>query len=285
METNRVKLRIYDSQFAHGTALGSGDLKLYPDKFIWTRQGDSEFKDLCVVSESYFHLLDGIKEKRKIGLIIEPMSIDSRYYEIARTTEFQNKFDFIFTHNQNLIDSNPAKFIFYPFIGCWIELEDRKIHNKSKNLSIIASNKRTTVGHKMRHDVINRYRNNFEGAVFGRGYSPVDYKLEALKDYRFQIVIENENSKHWFTEKICDCFVTGTIPIYNGTSTITDFYNAEGIIQFNNIDELDDIFKKCNEDEYNKRFSAVQDNFNRAQINKSLPDNYMFDFLQKQYNL
>ena len=117
-------------------------------------------------------------------------------------------------------------------------------------------------------------------AVFGRGYTPVDYKLDALKEYRFQVVIENENSKHWFTEKVCDCFATGTIPIYYGTSSITDFYNSEGIIQFSSADELESILKNCTKEEYDKRLHAVYDNYNRSQLNKSLPDNYIFEWLR-----
>lgn len=285
MEANRVRIRIYDTQFAHGTALGSGDLKIYPDKFTWTRSNDSSFPNLCFVSESCFGEINGIRELNKIGLLIEPVSIDSTHYSIARNPEFQKKFDFILTHSQNLINLNPEKFVFYPFMGCWIKLEDRCVYEKTKDISIVASDKNITAGHKLRHEVIRRYRPYFKGSVFGRGYSPVDYKLEALKDYRFQVVIENENSPHWFTEKICDCFATGTIPIYWGTSTITDFYNGDGIIQFSSADELEGILKNCTEEEYLKRLPAVQDNLNRSQTHKFLPDNYIFDWANKQYNL
>ena len=44
--------------------------------------------------------------------------------------------------------------------------------------------------------------------------------------------------KNWFTEKLIDCFATGTIPIYWGCPNIEEFFNKDGIIQVNNIDEL-----------------------------------------------
>lgn len=34
----------------------------------------------------------------------------------------------------------------------------------------------------------------------------------------------------YFTEKILDCFTTGTIPIYQGAPDIGDYCNAEGIV-------------------------------------------------------
>lgn len=285
METNRVKLKVYDNQFAHGTTLGSGDLKILPDEFVWTRGDDATNKGICVVTESFFNQVQSIRVTHKIGLLIEPISIDRTYYAMVRNPEFQKHFDFILTHNQSLIELNPEKFKFYPFMGCWIHPDDKQVYTKTKDLSIIASDKQMTAGHKLRHEVIRRFRPMFKGAVFGRGSNPIDYKLEALKDYRFQVVIENEKNRHWFTEKICDCFVTGTIPIYHGTPSIGEFYNADGIIQFNTADELEDILKNCNETEYNRRLDAVKDNFERAKKYKSLPDNYIYDWIKQQYKL
>ncbi len=289
MDANKyVKIKIYDKQFSHGTALGSGDLKIYPEHFIWTRDDDSDFSDVCFVTESMFRNINSIKEKHKIALILEPRSIDSHAYDIASSKEFQEKFDFILTHNQELIDTNPEKMVFYPFIGCWIELADRMVYKKSKNISIIASQKRITNGHKLRHEVIAKYRSHIEG-VFGRGiagsngYNQISSKLEALKDYRFHIVIENEISKHWFTEKICDCFVTGTVPVFCGTDTISNFYNKDGIIMFSSLEELENILPQLTEEWYESRLAAIQDNFDRASIHGSLPDNHIFEWFKNTY--
>ena len=126
----------------------------------------------------------------------------------------------------------------YPFGGCWILPEDRKIYPKKKLISIIASEKRETEGHKLRHEIIDAIRKDPVVSkyvdVFGRGYNPVDYKLEALKDYRFSIVIENEKTPFWFTEKLIDCFMTGTVPIYWGITPIKGcitFFNTADLIR------------------------------------------------------
>jgi hypothetical protein len=278
------RLKIYDTQFAHGTALGSGDLKIYPTDFVWTRGNDANVGSICVVSESCFDQVKSIRELHKVGLIIEPVSISGKPYAQARRPEFNSQFDFILTHNQALIDTNPDKFVFYPFIGCWIEQADRNVYPKSKNISIVASDKRITQWHNLRHEVIAKYRHRIDG-IFGRGYNFVQYKLDALRDYRFQIVIENERSRHWFTEKLIDCLVTGTIPIYCGDDDIGQFYNADGIIQFSNAEELGSIIDRCTPEEYERRLPAVMDNFERAKKHGSLPDNYIFDVIKERFKL
>ena len=48
----------------------------------------------------------------------------------------------------------------------------------------------------------------------------------------FSIVIENSIESDYFTEKLLDCFLTGTIPIYVGTKTTSEYFDTDGIIYF-----------------------------------------------------
>jgi len=278
-----LKLRIYDTQFAHGTALGSGDLKIHPREFFWTRHNDSTRPDIAVITESCFHEVDLIQAKHKVGLIIEPQSIETEPYQRARNAQFVNKFDFIFTHSQSLIETNPEKFKFYPFMGCWIEHADRKIHDKTKMTSIIASAKTQTFGHRLRHEVVGKLRGKVD--VYGRGYRAVDSKLEALGPYMFSIVIENEKSPTWFTEKLCDCFAVGTVPIYWGATKIGEYFDERGIIQFNSIEELDSILSGLTEDDYYNRMDAIKANLAKDEEHGFLPDNIIGATLARIYNL
>ena len=45
----------------------------------------------------------------------------------------------------------------------------------------------------------------------------------------------------FFTDKIIDCFLTGTIPIYHGCQDISDYFDIEGIIIFNENLDLSDL--------------------------------------------
>jgi hypothetical protein len=237
-----MQIKIADTQFAHGTSLGSGDLKIYPKHFEWYR-GQDNINDIVVITESMFHKVDEFTEKIKIAWLLEPMSISPESYNWIKSN--WDMFDFILSHNLDFIKSlqeikntnintplpilNKTSFrvpdiIWYPFGGCWIMPQDRKIYPKTKGISIIASGKTETEGHRLRHDVIKALGDKVD--VYGRGYNPVEYKLDALKDYQYSIVIENERTEGFFTEKIIDCFVTGTIPIYWGDPTLgKEFFN------------------------------------------------------------
>jgi alpha(1,3/1,4) fucosyltransferase len=71
-------------------------------------------------------------------------------------------------------------------------------------------------------------------------------KLQTLAQYKSAICFENVAMQGWVTEKIFDCFVTGTIPIYLGAPDITNYVPAGCFIdmrQFSGYAELRDHLK------------------------------------------
>jgi len=169
-----------------------------------------------------------------------------------------DEFDEIFTFREDFLNLN-NKFKFVPYHCSWIQYENRNVYEKNKNLSIIVSEKKQTEGHILRHQIVERYKKDID--IYGRGYKFVSDKLDALKDYRFSIVVENTKKNYYFTEKLLDCFVTGTIPIYWGCPKIGDFFNEKGIITFNNIDELNEIIINLSDDKYKEMLSYAHENF------------------------
>jgi len=275
---DKPQIRIIDNQFGHGTSIGSGDLKLHPERFDWYRGAD-QIGDIIVFSEDSFHMVNQVKEKIKIGFILESPLIKDHIYKFIANPDQYNKFDYIFTFDKDLINLNPNKFIYYTFGGCWIYPKDRMVYEKTKNISIISSQKRITAGHQLRHDVIARYRDSIDG-VYGGGYKFVENKLEALKDYRYSIIIENDNCDAMFSEKLIDCFITGTIPIYWGCKSIGDFFNKKGMFCFSNAQELESILKNCTEQNYLDNIDIVKENFENAKKYVH-PEDYMWDNLLK----
>jgi hypothetical protein len=191
---------------------------------------------------------------------------------------YVDMFDTIFTLNEDLIKLH-HKFKLVPYWCIWIKEGDRKIYDKTKMTSIIASNKMTLEGHKLRHLVINYFHKNMD--VYGNGYRFINDKLEGLKDYRFSIVIENVKQNVYFTEKLLDCFATGTIPIYWGCENLSGFFNENGILRFNDLDSLYLTLSKLTEDKYNELLPHVIDNYNRVNKYKS-PEDFMYlNYLNK----
>jgi hypothetical protein len=114
------------------------------------------------------------------------------------------------------------------------------------------------------------------GDVFGQfdGSPRLEFKADSLKDYRYQVVIENGVFDYYFTEKIMDCFVSMTIPIYLGAKKIGEFFNMDGIITITekDIDNISIILKQCNEKDYFDRLPAIKDNYARALEYQNLDD-------------
>ena len=71
-------------------------------------------------------------------------------------------------------------------------------------------------------------------------------KLEALSNYTFCLCFENVVLKGWVTEKIFDCFMVGTIPIYWGATDVETYVPADCFIdmrQFEGYRELRSYLK------------------------------------------
>jgi hypothetical protein len=81
----------------------------------------------------------------------------------------------------------------------------------------------------------------------------------------YSIVIENCQEVGYFTEKIVDCFMCGTIPIYWGANNIGDYFDSEGVLSFQTIGELQSILKKISTKDYTLRSNAINNNREIAQ--------------------
>lgn len=83
----------------------------------------------------------------------------------------------------------------------------------------------------------NRLRDVVNGQYLGRCQN----KLETISNYRFSICFENMALSGYMTEKIVDCFVAGTIPLYLGALDIDAFVPIESYIDMRNFDSYDEV--------------------------------------------
>lgn len=162
------------------------------------------------------------------------------------------------------------KFKYVPVGGSRIKLENYGLYKKERNISIVASFKKWTVGHKLRHEVIAKL--GFENLdVYGNGYNNLidEYdkkfgKIIAIAPYRYSFAIINTDENDYFTDILIDCFAVGTVPIFWGTPNIKNYFNMDGVITMNSLDEVNDIIKQCNEDDYKNRLTAIKENMELA---------------------
>lgn len=282
----KPKIKIYDSMFSHTPkgSFGCGDLNLPPTFFDWDRS-DKRIGECCVITENSFFTVDSINYPIKIGILLEPPAINPDSYKWISQPENYSKFQYILTYNQELLtlDSRFKKMIFG---GSWVHPSEQMIYPKTKNISIIASWKNMTEGHKLRHEVVKRFGDRID--VFGNGYTKIASKLDGLKDYRYSIVIENEMRDGWITEKAIDCYRTGTIPIYwysshNPLKKIHDIFDR-CYVEFYNIDELDALLHKATDHFYFLCNQQIKFNFETAK-QYTIPEDWLWHNFFKPLNL
>ncbi|HYE69278.1 MAG TPA: hypothetical protein VEA58_11745 [Anaerovoracaceae bacterium] len=270
----KPKIKIADTQFAHtpGGSFGTGDLCIPPSHFDWYR-GDETINNIIVVTESCFHQVDRYTESFKIALLIEPPLINTESYHWIRQECNYKTFNLILTYNKELL-SIDSRFKWYPFGGCWIKPADQKIYEKTKRISIIASSKKITFGHRLRHDIINRFIDSID--VFGNGYQFIESKLTGLRDYAYSIVVENDPCDAFFSEKLIDCFRTGTVPIYWGSESVGKHFDTHGMCGFRDIDELSNILTNILNDTLRICPLSIIDNYETA-AKYTIPENWLWD--------
>ncbi len=78
-------------------------------------------------------------------------------------------------------------------------------------------------------------RNDIEEARIG--------KVDVFSKSQFGVAIENTSHRGYFTEKILDLFLLKTLPIYWGCSNIGDYFNLDGILRVDNVDDM--VYVSC----------------------------------------
>lgn len=138
------------------------------------------------------------------------------------------------------------------------------------------SNKRFTDGQNIRHQIAEKYKNHVD--LMGRIYDYKQFeKIDSCRDYAFSVVIENCKQDCYFTEKIIDCFLTGTVPIYWGCPSIDKFFDKQGFITFDTINEFDSIVTNENYliSFYTNNAEHIIKNFELA-LNYKVSEDYIY---------
>lgn len=200
-------------------SIGGDNLGVGPKYFEW------EYAN----AQSARFVTDGdIKDARgegQVAWLLEPYALHQENYYRA----MGKKFDAVLAHSK--CGWMGAKF--YPYGGSWIAFDRWGVHEKTKDVSLILSDKDTLPGHKLRHRAAEILKDKVD--IFHHFPS----KFEALAPYRYSIVIESVKNSWYFTEKLVDCLSVGTTPIYWGTPEVCKFFDEDGIIPVDSVAEIE----------------------------------------------
>jgi len=146
-------------------------------------------------------------------------------------------------------------------------LKTTDIPQKTGDISWVTSNLTNLKGHRERMSFLESIRGELEFALFGRGFYPVEDKWQAIAPYRYSIAIENYSNPLYWSEKIADCFLAWTMPIYYGCTQITEYFPKEAMILID-IHNPDDALERIRESVASQRWQKNLDaiSFAREQV-------------------
>ncbi len=217
--------------------------------------------DFWIVYEGLLET-ESVKCPKKNTILItgEPPSV-KKY-----NPEFLNQFSAIITchkkikHNNVIIDQQAlpwrvgTKFISLlktserKYSKSYNELKKIKNIEKTKNLSVIISDKKSTKGHKLRYEFAEKLKKYFKDKIdiYGTGINPIPDKWDAIAPYKYHIAIENSIYENYWTEKLSDTFLGLSYPIYHGCPNIYEYFpkNSLSVIDIghkNSIQIIEEI--------------------------------------------
>lgn len=209
-----------------------------------------------------------------IRIVILEESVKGSLFSLAY--DYRDSYTHLLTYHQELLNDNPKARLFHSTINSWIR--DYPFPPKRFGVSALIGGKDDPRqhGYALRHDL---WRNKNKIKIpkdfylsSASRWTEGDYTKDKvlgdskfpLFDSMFHIAIENTKIDNYFSEKLLDCFQTKTIPIYYGCTNTHKYFNVEGIIF---VDNIDDIISYCNSltpETYEKMLPFAEDNLIRS---------------------
>lgn len=104
------------------------------------------------------------------------------------------------------------------------------IPKKERDLSWITSNIDVLPGHRRRLRFLEKIQGNIEFDLYGRGFRYIEDKWDGLAPYRYSLAVENFSNSYYWSEKLADCFLAWTMPIYYGCTQISKYFPKESMV-------------------------------------------------------
>jgi len=139
------------------------------------------------------------------------------------------------------------------------ELVKERPPEKTSKLSWITSNLSHLRGHRERLAFLERLRAKTPFDLFGRGFQPIGDKWNGIAPYRYSLAVENFSGHYYWSEKLADCFLAWTMPIYFGCTNLAEFFPPESFISIDirEPDAVDRVREAIETDLWLKRRDAI----------------------------
>lgn len=195
-------------------------------------------------------------------MVVEPQAIHGR--NMAWLKVLWRRFFAVLTCNPSLLDAVPNSHRFL-FGSTWVPEWRTTDMSKSRMLSLIASTKNFFEGHRLRHQTVDWLKaNRIDAEILGRGYQPFEHKSDGLAPFRYSVIIENVRETSYFTEKLIDCLLCDTVPIYWGAPDIEAFFDPRGMMICQSLEDIQSAIRSVSEADYRSRLEFIAKNKDKA---------------------
>ena len=143
-------------------------------------------------------------------------------------------------------------------------------------VSIVMTNRNVAPGHPLRHEIYQRrkeikipfdiYRgtwNEFaltEDTIQMPPWPNKKWKVKVF-DCMFHLCLEGFKNEYYFSEKLIDCLITKTVPIYWGCTVIDEYFDTRGMIIVDSVDEIIQVCNSLTPQRYNDMLPFVERNY------------------------
>ena len=185
----------------------------------------------------------------------------------------QDEFDYIFTFDGKII-SNCKNSIVFEFGTKWVDYINYSYPNKNFSISTICGYKQISKNHLLRKKLWYKqekitnptdfYISQHGGVDNIKNNKQLQESKLPLFDSMFHVCIENVSQDYYFSEKLIDCFLCKSMPIYVGCNNLESYFNVEGMFLANDINQLIDICNTLTENDYLSRLDIIEENYQKA---------------------
>jgi hypothetical protein len=201
----------------------------------------------------------------KVFYQLEPPEV----LDITQTLIDRHKYyDLILAWNERVLSAcpNAVKFLFGTCRWAENPADDCDMSKKKFEVSYLTSNKTMCAGHNFRHHIFNTLPTQVGLLQVVRHMSPpvLECKRPMLYPFQYSIIMENARHTNWITEKLIDCLVSRTIPIYWGCPNVGEFFDEGGILKFDTYEDLVCTVGSLTPEFYQSRLNAIEHNLHEA---------------------
>lgn len=217
-----------------------------------------------------FYKLSENNSKKKIFVQIEPNEILKKNKDIIKNHNF---FDYVLTYEEEIL-SSVSNAVLFEYGTKWVNIDDYKNTNKNFSISTVCGFKTITSNHRIRQkfwmnqekvlNPKNFFVSQHGGVEMFDGNKILGSEKFPMFDSMFHVCIENVSKKYFFTEKLIDCFLCKSIPIYLGCPNINEYFNIDGMILVSNFNDLISACNSVSESFYQEKIEIIEENYLKA---------------------